>query len=236
MSAHLPATSVSVVEARCGPAPTARTSTRAQPSNTGAGRGAGSVRWRTTRKCHNHSVHLAEPNAVAGLVAAVNDNSVAYDLVLLAHVLAAVAALVAVVAAGGFALALRGALRSGRPLTEPVVRYFRPGVNWVGRVLFAVPVLGIVLMAMSGGEWSWSDTWISMGTGAWALVAVIAEAVLWPGERHLQTVVAGRTGGGPDGDPGRTAGEAAACLRTGLVGVGLGAALVAVAVLMVAKP
>ncbi len=150
-------------------------------------------------------MHLAEPNAVAGLVAAVNDNSVAYDLVLLAHVLAAVAALVAVVASGGFALALRGALRSGRPLTEPVVRYFRPGVNWVGRVLFAVPVLGIVLMAMSGGEWSWSDTWISMGTGAWALVAVIAEAVLWPGERHLQTVVAGRTGGGPDGDPGRTA-------------------------------
>jgi len=181
-------------------------------------------------------VHFAEPNAVAGLAAVVNDNSVSYDLVLLAHVLAAVVGLVAVVAAGGFALALRGALQTGRPLTEPVVRYYRPGVNWVGRVLFAVPVLGIVLIAMSGGQWSWSDTWVSMGMGVWAVVAVVAEAVLWPGERHLQTVVAGWSGGTPDEDPGRTGQEAAACLRTGLVGLGLGVAMVAVAVLMVAKP
>ena len=181
-------------------------------------------------------MHLAEPNAVAGLVAVVNDNSVSYDLVLLAHVLAAVAALVAVVASGGFALVLRGALRSGRPLTDPVVRYFRPGVNWVGRVLFAVPVLGIALMAMGGGAWTWSDTWVSTGMGAWVVVAVIAEAVLWPGERHLQTVVADRSGGPPDEGAGRTGEEAAACLRTGLVGLGLGVALVAVAVLMVAKP
>jgi len=97
-------------------------------------------------------------------------------------------------------------------------------------------VLGIVLIAMSGGQWSWSDTWVSMGMGVWAVVAVVAEAVLWPGERHLQTVVAGWSGGTPDEDPGRTGQEAAACLRTGLVGLGLGVAMVAVAVLMVAKP
>jgi len=181
-------------------------------------------------------VHLAEPNAVAGFVTVVNDNSVSYDLVLLAHVLAAVAALVAVVASGSFALVLRGSLRSGRPLTDPVVRYFRPGVNWVGRVLFAVPVLGVALIAMGRGAWSWSDTWISMGMGVWAVVAVIAEAVLWPGERRLQAVVADRSGGPPGEGADRSGAEAAACLRTGLVGLGLGVALVAVAVLMVAKP
>ena len=181
-------------------------------------------------------MHLAELNAVSGLVGAVNDNSVSYDLVLLAHVLAAVVALVAVVAAGGFALALHGALRTGRSPTEAVVRYYRPGVNWVGRVLFAVPILGIVLISMSGGQWTWSDPWVSMGTGVWAVVAVVAEAVLWPGERHLQTVVAARSGGSPDEDPDRSGAQAGSCLRTGLVGLGLGVALVAVAVLMVAKP
>ncbi|HEX7459056.1 MAG TPA: hypothetical protein VF279_00410 [Acidimicrobiales bacterium] len=181
-------------------------------------------------------MHPAEPIAVSGLVAVVNDRSVSYDLVLLAHVLAAVVALVAVVAAGGFALALRGALQTGRSPTDAVVRYYRPGVNWVGRVLFAVPVLGIVLIALSGGQWSWSDTWVSMGTGVWAVVAGVAEAVLWPGERHLQSVVAGRSGGTPVEDPGRTGAQAASCLRTGLVGLGLGVALVAVAVLMIVKP
>ena len=81
-----------------------------------------------------------------------------------------------------------------------------------------------------------NDAWVAMGMGLWAVIAGVAEAVLWPGERHLQTVVAGHPGGTPDADPGRTGDETAACLRTGLVGLGLGVALVAVAVLMVAKP
>src|SRR5665213_867150 len=123
------------------------------------------------------------------MLASANDSSVAYDLVLLAHVLSALAGLVAVVAAGGFALVLRSALRRDGPLPEALVRYYRPGVNWVGRVLFAVPVFGVALIAMSGGEWSWSDTWVTLGMGIWAVVAVAAEAVLWPGERHLQEVV-----------------------------------------------
>jgi hypothetical protein len=177
-------------------------------------------------------------------VAGVDDNSAAYDLVLLAHVLSALVALVAVVVAGGFALALRGALRRGGPLPVAVVRYFRPGVNWVGRVLFVVPVLGIALIAMSGGQWGYSDGWVTIGLGAWVVVACTAEGALWPAERRLQEVVAGAVDGGatasdgagpPDG-PGRRIDPSALCLRSGLLGIGLAVALVAVAVLMVAKP
>ena len=189
---------------------------------------------------------VADLTAIPGMAAAVNDSSVAYDLVLLAHVLSALAGLVAVVAAGGFALVLRAALRRDGPLPEALVRYYRPGVNWVGRVLFAVPVFGAALIAMSGGGWSWSDTWVSLGMGIWAVVAVAAEAVLWPGERHLQDVVTARSGV-PSADradgaasahdgPGPTPDDGARCLQAGLVGLGLGVALVAVGFMMVAKP
>ena len=178
-----------------------------------------------------------DPTAAAGLVAAVSDNSVAYDLVLLAHVLTALVGLVAVVTAAGFALALRSALRRGGPLPETVVRYYRPGINWVGRVLFAVPVLGAALIAMSAGEWSWSDAWVAMGLAAWAVVAMAAEAVLWPGERRLQEVVAVGAGAASDDDTGvRVADAGVRCLQLGLLGLGLGVALVAIGVLMVAKP
>ena len=185
-----------------------------------------------------------DPAHVAQLVAGVDDNSATYDLVLLAHVLAALVAMVALVVAGGFALALRGALGRTGPLPPAVVRYFRPGVNWVGRVLFLVPVLGVALIAMSGGQWGYSDGWVTIGLGAWVAVAFVAEGVLWPAERRLQEVVAtreGTTGGGgvpPDGTdgPGPGSDPAGVCLRSGLLGIGLAVVLVAVAVLMVAKP
>ncbi len=191
-----------------------------------------------------------------------------YDLVLLAHVLSAVVGLVALSVAAGSALALRGALRRGGPVPEALARYYRPGVNWAGRVLFLVPVFGIVLLVMSGGQWGFADTWVSAGMAVWAVVAMTAEAALWPEERRLQLVVAavaatadvaseGAAGGTGDGrgdvggtgdgrgDVGGTPGHGGGadlegapgrCVRVGLLGAGLGAALVAVAVLMVAKP
>lgn len=180
---------------------------------------------------------------LAGLAGVVNDNSAAYDLVLLAHVLTALVGLLAIVVAGGFALALRQAWRRGGPLPDALVRYYRPGINWVGRVLFAVPVLGIALVAMSGGQWGWSDAWVSIGLGIWLVVAGFAEAVLWPGERRLQeAVTAVADGGGGEVVP--DTGAAGAVPVTGIescrtvvaTAAACTVALVVVAVLMVAKP
>ena len=78
-----------------------------------------------------------------------------------------------------------------------VVRYYRPGVNWVGRVLFLVPVLGVALIAMSGGQWGYADGWVSTGLAVWVVVAMVAEGVLWPAERRLQQVVAAPGGRRP---------------------------------------
>jgi len=155
---------------------------------------------------------------------AVHPRDAAYDLVLVAHVLAGLAGLGAVAAAGLSALAL---LRWGRA-SEPVRRYYRPGVNWAGRVLFVVPVLGLALMAMSGGDWTFADGWITAGLILWVVAALAAEMVLWPAERRLQAAVAG--------DRTASAGLRSQCLRVAGTASALALVLLAATVVMVAKP
>jgi hypothetical protein len=157
-------------------------------------------------------------NSTAGLAP-----SAAYDLVLVAHVLAALVGLGAIVVSAGCALALS---RSG-PDSESLRRYYRPGVNWAGRVLFLVPVFGVALIAMSHGEWSYSDLWVGLGLVVWAAVAVVAELVLWPAEQRLQAAVT---------QPSVATDLRPACRRLAAVAAVLAVALVAAAVVMVAKP
>jgi len=192
------------------------------------------------------SVRIA-PMTAAGrfLLATTHARDAAYDVVLLAHVLAAAIGLGAVVVAGAYAGAL---LRSGSG-SEAVRRYYRPGVNWPGRVLFLIPVLGVALMGMSRGDWSFSDGWILVGLALWTGVAVVAEMALWPAERRLQAVVAKDTDRA-DLAPGASAGAAAGhtaeggsgsglrseCLRLMGTSAVLAVVLVAAAVMMVAKP
>jgi len=117
-------------------------------------------------------------------------------------------------------------------------------------------------MAMSHGDWSFSDGWIMVGLALWALVAVTAEMALWPAERRLQEAVSSGVSTGPTGlipggggspalepvvepvvepvaDPSdglSAAGLRSECLRVAVLSGVLSAVLIATAVLMVAKP
>ncbi len=146
-----------------------------------------------------------------------------YDIVLLAHVLSALIGFGAVVVAGVFAVVL---LRSG-PESEAVTRYYRPGVNWAGRVLFLVPVFGVILVLISKGAWSFSDGWVTTGFLLWAVVALGAEMALWPAERMLQTLV----GEHAPADAVRTR-----CLGVAAMAAGGLVVLVIACTVMVAKP
>ncbi len=152
------------------------------------------------------------------VLAATHARDAAYDLVLLAHVLAAVVGLGAVVLAGAYALAL---LRSG-PESEAVRRYYRPGVNWAGRVLFLIPVLGLALMAMSQGDWSFADGWITIGLACgsswrswprWPCGRPSGDCRRWwrrppPRRRWPRRRPIRRPSPGPHGGPARGAGRA----------------------------
>ena len=114
----------------------------------------------------------------------------AFDIVLLLHVGCVVVGLVTTTAAAATASRLRRLLRAGTPPPEPLVRYFRPGVNWAGRTVYGIPVFGFALLAMSQGAYALRDGWVLGGLALFAGVALLGEGVLWPAERRLQTALA----------------------------------------------
>ena len=113
----------------------------------------------------------------------------AFDIVLLLHVGCVVAGLATVVTSAATAARLRRLLRVGRSLPEAVLRYFRPGVNWGGRLLYGIPIFGFALLAMSHGAYALSDGWVASGLAVFVVVVVLAEGVLWPAERRIQASV-----------------------------------------------
>jgi uncharacterized membrane protein len=163
----------------------------------------------------------------------------AFDLVLLLHTAAAAVGLVSTVTAAATGSRLRRELRATAPLPEAVRRYFSPGVNWVGRVVYAVPVLGVALVAMSNGAYSFGDAWILAGMVLFAGVVLLCELVAWPAERRLKVALVAPDAGADTPTP--ALGRDATALRhdaTALTrAAGTAAALLVVAVVvMVAQP
>lgn len=177
----------------------------------------------------------------------------AFDVVLLLHVACVVVGLGTVVVSGVQGARLLVAGRAGGGTGSPgggtgpagstgtgpagspgipssLVTYFAPGVNWVGRVLYAVPLLGFALLGMSGGVFRLGEAWVLWGLGLWVVAVLCAEGLLWPAERRIQALT------GADG-PGPYAPEVRqACQTVCLISGGLVAVLVLAIVLMVAQP
>jgi hypothetical protein len=161
----------------------------------------------------------------------------AFDIVLLLHVACVVAGLAAMVTSAATAARLRRLLGAGTPLPDAVVRYFRPGVNWVGRSIYGIPVFGFVLLAMSRGAYAATDGWVMAGLAVFVVVALVGEGILWPAERRLQISVGTAPGGGAPADQsvgaGPTTRQAQLVLWSAAVSIAL---LLAGTVLMVAQP
>ncbi|MDA8184457.1 MAG: hypothetical protein ACYCUF_06575 [Acidimicrobiales bacterium] len=149
-----------------------------------------------------------------------------FDLLLVAHVASAFIGFGVVAITGIQAFRARVGFAA---LTPGLRRYFRPGTNWLGRVVFLVPVLGAALVLDSGGTFGFGDTFVVAGIVLWAASAVLAEIVLWPGERHIQALVSGE----PLADPGELE---RSCRRASLAAAAITAMFVAAVVLMVTRP
>ena len=105
-----------------------------------------------------------------------------------------VAHVVAVVVSYG-ALGLTGAYaRVARTVDDPfsserLARFFRPGHNLAGRVLFLVPFLGFALLFTEpSGDVTRAYPWI--GLGIWTVSIAVATGGLWPAESDLQARLA----------------------------------------------
>ena len=152
-----------------------------------------------------------------------------YSVLLLAHVAAAVIGFGALAVTGVQA----GRARAGpaQPGADAVRRYFRPGVNWPGRVVYGVPVLGFALVADSRSAFDAGDGFVVIGLVLWALSVAVAEAVLWPAERRIQETVTERWG--DDGVRGQLRRDCTVVARASAMLVAL---FVLSVVVMVGKP
>jgi uncharacterized membrane protein len=160
----------------------------------------------------------------------------AFDVVLLLHVACVVTGLATTVTAAATAGRLRRSLGAASPLPEALRRYFRPGVNWAGRTVYGIPVFGFALLAMSHGAYAVSDGWVLAGLVLFAVLAVVAEVVLWPAERRVQAAVAAGAGGEEAGGDAAIASAAAgATTMARAAGVAL-VLLIAGTVVMIAQP
>ena len=157
-----------------------------------------------------------------------------YSILLLLHVGCAVVGFGALVVTGFQARrARRGPTGPG---AEAVGRYFRPGVNWAARALYGVPGFGFALVSASNGVFSASDGFVVAGLGLWSLATVVAEAVVWPGERRIQAAVAQHwtTTSAPTDTPDRR--FDLDCRRVAVSALVLAGVFLAAVVLMVAQP
>jgi hypothetical protein len=152
----------------------------------------------------------------------------AFDLVLLLHTAAAAVGLVSTVTAAATGSRLRRVLGATAPLPDALQRYFRPGVNWVGRVVYTVPLLGVALVAMSNGAYSYGDAWIVAGLALFVGVVLLCEMAAWPAERRLQLAL-----GAAAPDASALGRDASALTRSAGAAAVL---LIAAVVVMVAQP
>ena len=155
----------------------------------------------------------------------------AYDVVLLLHVACVVAGTVTVATAAATARRLGRIARTATQLPDTLRRYFRPGVNWAGRIVYGIPVFGFALVAMSHGAYAVTDLWVLSGLVLFVVLALVAEGVLWPAERRLQQALAGT--GAPTGATVTVTADAARMEQAASAVIVL---LIVATVLMIAQP
>jgi len=111
--------------------------------------------------------------------------SVAYDIVFLVHILAAVAVLIVFVTMRFAAVSVaRGADAATQALRFPQRR------NWAARLLHVVPITGLILSLSGNSSVSLSKPWIGVGILCYVLAAGHMEARVLPLEREVAATIA----------------------------------------------
>ena len=111
--------------------------------------------------------------------------SVAYDLVFLVHILAAVGTIVVFIAMRVAALGvMRGADASTQALRFPQRR------NWAARLIHVLPITGFIMVSSGGPSVSLSHAWVIVGLLCYLAAAGHLEARTLPEERLVAAAIA----------------------------------------------
>jgi len=110
--------------------------------------------------------------------------SVAYDLIFLVHIVAALATVIVLVAMRASAMAI---VRGADPA---VLKEKFPGRrNWAARVMHVLPLTGLIMSLSGDSSVSLTKPWIGVGLGCYVLAAGHLEARTLPLERMIADVI-----------------------------------------------
>jgi len=152
------------------------------------------------------------------MLLAASSHSTLFDVVLIAHILVGIAALVLVVVTYVSALHLpRG--------DESAKQFFRPGAQWPLRIVHLLPVTGVVLVLTSHHDFAFSNPFIGIGFAIWFIMSGILEGMVMPSVRVTVSSVA---------EHGAVDAATLARIRYGLDATAV--LLIVAAVVMVAQP
>jgi hypothetical protein len=190
---------------------------------------------------------------VLGVDTAPDPTGAVFTIVLVLHLAVVVGSLVVVVAAAVHGWLLGHPDPEG-PASRAVQRFFRPGADAAGRVLYLVPVTGALLVVVSRGRFRAGDGFVVIGALLWLAAAVVAEAVLWRTVRQVGSLLcppgsadpagsadglgsAGPAGSGAAPGAGDVLGERVRLGHRIVLGAGMvGLVILGAGVVMVAKP
>ncbi len=118
--------------------------------------------------------------------------TVAFDLVLVAHIVVAVASVVVLVALRtGATLVARGADLADQRRRFPLRR------DWAARVVHLLPVTGLALVATGGASVRLTRPWVLVGLACYLALAGHLEARTLPQERQVARAAASPAGAPP---------------------------------------
>ena len=122
--------------------------------------------------------------------------AIGYDVVLIAHVGAGLIgfgsiAITGLQAAEARRLAAAGpdVLGSATGRAQRLRQYFSPGPNRASQVIYLVPLLGLLLVGLSGRTGELAAGWLDGAATLWVIAVGLAHSLVFPAERGLQTAL-----------------------------------------------
>ena len=171
-------------------------------------------------------------------IGAMGMNGGAYKLVLVLHILSAIAGFGGVLLNGLYAHHAKQ--RKGTEGLAIAEANFAVS-EMASRFIYAVPVFGLLLVWLSDGVWKLTHTWVWLSIVVYAVALTISHQVMQPAVKRILALMREMTavpvgGGLPAGPPPQLTELQALGKKAGATGAALHLALVAVVFLMVFKP
>lgn len=111
-----------------------------------------------------------------------------FDILLIVHVLLGLLSLVVLLAMYGSLAGLQrgvaGASWPGGP-----VRFFAPGREIGGRILYLISISGFALLSASHGDSTLHDSFVQIGLGCWVVSVLVAELLVFPATQRLRQLM-----------------------------------------------